>query len=532
MAKKQPFFSLKNVRKALAIFVFGALTFFFVDFNQTVSTKWHILGHIQLVPAILAGSFGILAVLILLTFLFGRIYCSVICPMGILQDIIAWVSKKFNKKKKYSYSKSKNILRWSVLGVFIISLLFSLTFLALFAENLEPYSIFGRIATHIFRPIYFEINNLFEKIFTSFGYYTFYKINIVFNLHSFLIAIISFLLIGFFAWKHGRTFCNTICPTGTILSFVSKYSLFKIKIDEQKCTHCGVCDTKCKAACINSKEQKIDYSRCVDCFNCLNVCKQKALKYSPSFKQPPLVPPKGGDTPLPIGEGLGEGLVDKSKRKFLATSLLTILSIPALLAQGKEVILKNGLKIFTRKTPISPPGSQSHKNLLKKCTSCHLCISKCPSKVLKPAFMEYGIAGMMQPIMSFENGYCNYNCTVCSAVCPNGALSRLTKRQKHETQVGKVVFNRDICFVVKNGYNCGACSEHCPTQAVKMVPYKDGLTIPEINTDLCIGCGGCEYICPVRPYPAIFVEGNEVHQTAKIENNEEDKSIKINDFGF
>ena len=504
MAKKQSFFSLKNLRKALAIFVFGALTFFFVDFNHTISTKWHALAHIQLIPAILAGSLGILAVLVLLTLLFGRIYCSVICPMGILQDIIAWVSKKINKKKKYSYSKPKNILRWSVLGIFIIAMICGFTLLV---GLLEPYSIFGRISTHVFRPIYFSINNLFEKIFTSFGYYTFYKINVVFSLHSFLIAIISFLAIGFFAWRHGRTFCNTICPTGTILSFLSKYSLFKIKINEQKCNHCGICATKCKAACINSKERKIDYSRCVDCFDCLNVCSQKALKFAPVIRTK--------------SKEQGAKMIDNDKRKFLATSLLAAISIPALLAQGKEIILKGGQKIFTRKTPISPPGSQSHKNLLKKCTSCHLCISKCPSKVLKPAFTEYGLAGVMQPIMSFENGYCNYNCTICSEVCPNGALTSLTKQQKHKTQVGKVQFNHDICFVVKNEYNCGACAEHCPTQAVKMVPYKNGLTIPQINTDLCIGCGGCEYICPVRPYHAIYVEGNEAHQSAKVENNEE-----------
>ena len=531
MATKQPFFSLKNLRKALAILMFGALTFFFVDFNHTVSTKWHVLAHIQFIPAILAGSFGILAVLILLTLLFGRIYCSVICPMGILQDIIAWFPKKFNKKKKYSYSKPKNILRWSVLGVFIIALICSFTLLV---GLLEPYSIFGRIATHVFKPIYFEINNLFEKIFTSFGNYLFYKVNTVFNLYSFLIAIISFLAIGFFAWKHGRTFCNTICPTGTILGFLSKYSLFKIRIDKEKCNHCSICATKCKAACINSKEQKIDYSRCVDCFDCLNACSQKALKFT-------LIGTKNASTSLSNRSTLlsnrstslsNREAIDSGKRKFLATGFLTAISIPALLAQGKEVILKSGKKVFTRKTPLSPPGSQSHKNLLEKCTSCHLCISKCPSKVLKPAFMEYGIAGMMQPTMSFENGYCNYNCTVCSNVCPNGALLPLTKRQKHETQMGKVVFNRDICFAVKNEFNCGACAEHCPTQAVKMVPYKQGLTIPQINTDLCIGCGGCEYICPMRPYPAIFVEGNEVHQKTKIENNEEDKSTKINDFGF
>jgi ferredoxin len=222
---------------------------------------------------------------------------------------------------------------------------------------------------------------------------------------------------------------------------------------------------------------------------------------------------------------------DESRRKFFLAGLSAMVAAPGILANEKAKLL-SGQEALIRQTPISPPGAKSAEHLLKHCSSCHLCISKCPSQVLKPAFLEYGLGGMMQPTMYFEKGFCNYDCVVCSEVCPNHALVKLTKEEKHRTQTGHVVFNQDICIVITEGTNCGACSEHCPTQAVKMIPYENGLTIPFINTDICVGCGGCEFICPVRPNRAIFVEGNSVHKEALVTLPEENVGIEINDFGF
>ena len=363
---------LRKIRIGISALFFVLITFFFLDFAEILPNSFHRLAHLQFVPALLSLSVGILLFLIVLTLLFGRIYCSTICPMGILQDIIARLSKSTSKKKKrYSYSPAKNRLRWSVLGGTVISFLCGFTFIV---GLLDPYSAYGRIVVHVFKPIYMLGNNLLESAFSKFDNYTFYQVDTsILSISSLFIAVVILTMIFIMAWKHGRTWCNTICPVGTILGLLSRFSLFKVRIDSDKCNSCGLCATKCKAACINSKEHTIDYGRCVDCFDCLGVCKQKALIYQPSLSP-----------------------TDSSKRRFLVAGLLTAGAVPKLLSQVKESVASlGGKKVYKKENPITPPGSVSREHFQQQCTSCHLCISKCPSHVLKPAFMEYGLAGVM-----------------------------------------------------------------------------------------------------------------------------------------
>lgn len=504
---------LRKARIILSVVIFGLITFYFLDFAEILPNSFHRLAHIQFVPALMSLSFIILAVLILITLLLGRIYCSTICPMGIFQDIVTWISKKTAKKKKrFRYSPARNILRWGVLGVTAIAFLFGFTVIL---GLLDPYSAFGRMTVNVFKPVYMLGNNLLESIFSSFNNYTFYQVDAsLLSISSFIIGLLTFLVIGFLAWKYGRTWCNTICPVGTLLGFLSRFSLFKVRIDTEKCNHCGLCATKCKASCINSPEQTIDYSRCVDCFDCLGECRQNALSYT---------------TPLKTEKQV----TDTSKRRFLLAGLTTAAATPKVMAQAQNVAaVAAGMKSDKRQTPITPPGAISLEHFQAHCTSCHLCVSKCPSHVLKPAFMEYGLGGMMQPTVFFEKGFCNFDCTVCGDVCPNGAILPLTKEQKHLTQMGKVVFIEENCIVYRDGTSCGACSEHCPTQALSMIPFKDGLTIPHIDTEICVGCGGCEYVCPARPFRAVYIEGNAVQQEAKPFTDNHQEEIQVDDFGF
>ena len=460
---------LRKIRIGISVVLFALITFYFLDFANILPNSFHRLAHIQFVPAVLSLSIGILIVLIALTLLFGRIYCSTICPMGIWQDIIARISKSVGKKKKrYRYSPAKNMLRWTVLGVTVIA---SVCGYSVVLGLLDPYSAYGRIVVHIFKPVYMLGNNLLESVFSRFENYTFYQVDTsVLSLSSLLIAILTFAAILILAWKHGRTWCNTICPVGTVLGFLSRYSLFKVRIDTAKCNGCGLCATKCKAACIHSKEHAIDYSRCVDCFDCLGACKQKALVYAPASKgqQRSSATEKQAAATEPSSV-----TADSSKRRFLLAGLATAGATPTLLTKAQESIATmEGKKAYKKENPITPPGSVSQKRFQQHCTSCHLCVSKCPSHVLKPAFMEYGLGGVMQPTVSFEKGFCNFDCTVCSDVCPNGAIPPLTIEQKHLTQMGYVVFIEENCIVLTDGTSCGACSEHCPTQAIAMVPYK------------------------------------------------------------
>ncbi len=508
---------LRKIRIGVSITFFFIITLYFLDFRELLPQSLHFLAEIQFLPALLALNIIILTSLVLLTFVFGRVYCSSICPMGVYQDVVAWFSKKAKRRKRYTYSPAKTIWRWATLTIVLVAFLFGFTFLL---GLLDPYGAYGRIVTHLFRPAYLAGNNLLESIFTQFNNYTFFRVGIhMLSVASTAIALLTLLGIGFLAWRNGRTFCNTLCPVGTMLGSISRYSLYKVQFDNVKCNSCGLCSMKCKASCIDSKELIVDYSRCINCFNCVEACKRDAMHYKPIWSKKHA---SVKESPVAVE-------VSQSKRRFLSSTFTTGIAASSLLAQATTGLsLKRELK---RQQPIAPPGVHNIDRLLQKCISCHLCVTKCPSHVIKPALFEYGLGGIMQPKLYFDHGFCSYDCTVCGDVCPTGAILPLTKEEKHHTQMGQVNFIIENCIVYYDETSCGACSEHCPTQAVSMVPYKGTLTIPHIEPSICVGCGGCEYVCPAIPFKAIYVEGLKEQQIIELVHEEKEEHV-IDGFGF
>ena len=459
---------LRKLRITVAIIMILVITLLFVGVGYGVHQWVGWAAKIQFLPALLALNFVVLAVLIILTLLFGRIYCSIICPLGIMQDIYSWLGGKF-KKNRFSYVKEHKWLRYTVCAIFVVCLIVGF---APVTTLLEPYSNYGRIVTSIYMR----------------------------NVTISIIAWVVMLILGVLAFLYGRAYCNSICPVGTILSFFSRFSLFRVRFNESKCKHCGLCEKNCKSRAIDSKVGKVDYSRCVVCGDCTAQCKFDALHYTSkktvSRTEPSTIEPDQGRRSFLVGAALATGT--------------------AAMAQA-EMKVDGGLAVITekqapkRQTPITPPGSVSAKHMQQHCTACQLCVSACPNHVLRPTT---DLMHFMQPTMSYEVGYCRPECTRCSQVCPAGAIKPITKEEKTGIHVGHAVWIKDNCVVLTDGVSCGNCARHCPTGAIQMVEYDhNGQTVmvPAVNESRCIGCGACENLCPSRPFSAIYVEGNIVH---------------------
>ena len=498
---------LRRLRVTLAAVFFTLITLLFLDFTGTLHTWLGWLAKIQFLPALLALNVGVVVALVLLTLVFGRIYCSVVCPLGVMQDVVSWISGRRKKHKfRFSHSPEKRILRYGVLALFIVAFIAGIGSLV---ALLAPYSSYGRIAQNLFQPVYILGNNLMAWVAERVDSYAFYSREVwMRSLPTFAIATITLVGLCVLAWRNGRTYCNTICPVGTILSLMARFSWFKVKVDETKCNKCGLCSRSCKSACIDFKNSKIDYSRCVVCGDCIDKCRKKALSYTHSS------PKKTEETDK--ANMIDQDVINSARRSFLLGTAIATTS--AVIAQEKKKV-DGGLaeiedkQVPERKTPLTPPGSLSAQNMARHCTACQLCVAECPNDVLRPST---DIMKLMQPTMSYERGYCRPECNRCSEVCPAGAIKPIKREDKSSIQIGHAVWIKKNCVPITEGKECGNCARHCPAGAITMINSnpKDDTSpkIPAVNTSRCIGCGACENLCPARPFSAIYVEGHEVHR--------------------
>lgn len=495
------FIGLKRLRVIVALLFFGATGWLFLDVNSTIPPRWNDAAlHLQFTPSLLKfiGAAGLAAAgflfVLLLTLLFGRVFCSTICPLGTLQDIVIRVSERLKKPKRvrFRYAKAHTALRYGALALTAVALAYGGLWLV---GLLDPFSNFGRLIADLLRPIYVGLNNGLAHTLETVGVYALRPaewkapslLTLAFPLG--FLALLLWLCVG-----KGRLFCNTLCPVGALLGLVAKFSLFKIAIDPNACTVCAECSMNCKARCIRLKTKEIDFSRCVACFDCIDVCPGAGIGYRLDWRH-------SRDTASP----------EPARRAFLGKAAGG-LALGLTLTQLNKT---QALPLTSPTTPVAPPGAGAIARFNRTCTACHLCVSACPTGVLQPALLEYGLAGLLQPRMDYHASYCNYDCTRCGDICPTGALQPLDRANKQLTQLGVARFIQEKCIVYTDRTACGACVEHCPTKAVHMVPYQGALTIPAVRETICIGCGACEYACPVRPERAIVVAGHAVQQTAQ-----------------
>lgn len=523
---------LRYARILISLCFFLLLLFIFIDFRTVIPPRYFsLITWMQFGPSMVAffqsaglATAGFL-VLLLLTLLAGRVNCSTICPLGVLQDFLIRLNRLLKKRKSIYRFKKGNWWRYAIL---IVAIVLAISGCMVLFNLVEPYSGFGKIASVLFRPLVMLANNMAAYLLDNMGASVIDRYPIRgFDIPTLIFPIFFLCLLLLLTYKRGRLFCNLLCPVGALLGIFSKVSLLKISINKEKCNQCGLCMAKCKAECINIKLKEIDHSRCVMCFNCIGPCPDQGVNLGWSLPVENRKHTRIHNTPDPE--------ITDSRRRFIGSVLLLGFSLKVVpqprlddtaFSQPTQIAEK-------KKTAVCPPGSIAVEQFNNRCIACHLCVSTCPTQVLQPSLLQYGLHGFMQPFMDYHVNFCNFDCTLCTEVCPTEALKLLDKESKHKIQLGKTTFIKENCVVYTFNTACGACSEHCPTKAVQMVPYKSGLKIPEVDQSICVGCGACEYACPTKPYKAIYVDGNPVHLEAKLPKQDQvEMEPQAEDFPF
>lgn len=502
---------LRLGRIAVSTAMLAAMTLLFTSLNARLALSLGWVGRIQVMPLALSGALTALAAWLIITMIFGRVYCSSVCPMGTLQDIFAHIPRNRRDPRlrhPYHFSEANNKLRYLALLTVVIAGIGGIAFIP---TLFDPYSAYGRICGEILLPAVEFIGG--KEVAAG-------------SLFAFIIALATIVAAGFFAWRKGRIICNTICPVGNALSIPARWSLFHFDIDTDLCVNCRACEHACKSQCISMSDHLVDASRCVVCFDCVDVCNEGAIRYTTRRKKLSIpmmqrVQPKVGAATNAQANATAnmpantpaDSPVRIDRRRFLATGLL-VAAAPALSAiadtASRAEAAANGKRMMKPIHPVAPPGRRSMADFLERCTGCGLCVAHCPTNALRPSTNQLGWLHPLRPVMDYDRGRCEYDCTRCTDLCPTGALTPLTVDEKHIFIIGHARVEPANCI------GCGLCVMNCPKQTISLrrrpaapsdKPGSRSGHIAVVNTDNCIGCGACQNVCPATPCKAIIVDG-------------------------
>ncbi|MCX7966043.1 MAG: 4Fe-4S dicluster domain-containing protein [Syntrophorhabdaceae bacterium] len=419
----------------------------------------------------------------------GRFFCGWICPLG---TIIDFLTRRIKKTTPLSFLKTR--LKYYLLLILLTSALFNVNIAGIF----DPIAILLRALTFFIYPLFgWIIKSGWTGLYNLIGdrrdyldfFYVFLKDYVLpFRETFYPLAFISMAFLFFIIFLERyetRNWCRNICPLGTLLGILAKFSIIR-RIPSKLCNDCGTCKEVCPTGFDTDILQKQD---CILCMDCRWKCQFKRIDFSL------------------------KGNIKKEKkptimfeRRVLITGVISGFGLSKLFSfiqpQAKERLLR-------------PPGVQGEGDFLKKCVRCGECIKVCLKNALYPSGLQWGIYSIFTPVIIPRLGYCEYNCNLCGQVCPTGAIPNLPLPQKKKSVIGIAVIDRNHCLPYAKKKNCIVCEEHCPIPE-KAIRFEEvlerdyrGRSIrlkrPYILEELCTGCGICENKCPVEEKAAIEV---------------------------
>jgi len=439
------------------------------------------------------ASFVLAAITIVITFVAGRFICGWVCPLGAVQQFFSFIFKRAKLLKPKMDGRSRLAWKYYILIFVLVGSIFTLDLVGIF----DPLSFLYRsFATGII-PGFARASSAFIAILYSLRlssvgdalaqFFSAISLNQTFR-QGFLLSLLFFGVVLLNISKE-RFWCRYLCPAGALLGLFSRWNVGKIRIDLDKCIKCNLCTLHCETQANPYPNEEWRSSECVYCYTCAAICPTNAVSF----------PVKAAPEKIES--------VDLSRRKLIFTTLLSIIAVPffRITPAGKRASAKL----------IRPPGALPEPKFLQKCVKCGECMKACPTNALQPALEEAGPEGIWTPVLTPKIGYCEYYCSLCTQVCPTGAIKELTIEEKIKVKIGTAWVNKNRCIPYALGSPCIVCEEHCPTspKAIKLVKNQallpDGTVrtqlAPVVDLDLCIGCGICETKCPVVDDPAIYV---------------------------
>ena len=415
----------------------------------------------------------LLALIFVLTFIFGRAYCSLICPLGVLEEVAGIIKHSvgfvFKKIRRDSKNESKAIK-------------------APLADRLSQHNVVGKKANHPFKyfiaAVVFGVLSGGSAILLRYiEPYTYF--GSVFSLSIIgMAALAVILLLVFFK---DRLFCTNICPVGTLLGLISKVSLNKIYINKNACVSCGLCAKGsindvfggCPSHCIDYKEKIVDNETCIKCLKCLQSCPKGAIQFGNKQKEDVKFCP--------------------ARRDFIIAG--SVMALFAGMIRAGIVLKDNAVQKF--KDIILPPGAKNQERFANKCYNCNLCVSSCPNGIITKADKEFPVV-----YIDYSKGkeFCKVDCNKCSKVCPTGAIEHITLEEKQKTRIAMAMIDSNQCT------ECGMCIQSCPYGAITEGKGADGAYkhVPVLNGAKCVGCGLCKSVCKFKAIEVFAVKEQKI----------------------